>query len=202
MTPGWNHDNSVAALAHRRLRLFLLGLFVLGGAGCLIEQHSSDPQMRIEQLLPQTEEQKAIKQEWERIWFTDQPSKLTPNVVHGGFTQPERFTQPEPTPAPVVEKDPYVAELLEILGTTKSVDAFLTTVSLLADVVPEGRKVIPAVIRNAERLGIYGRHVLDENAMEGMVAKQLTAQLMQMARGKAERVRGSDPAGAPAPRSR
>jgi hypothetical protein len=73
--------------------------------------------------------------------------------------------------------------LLDILDQTKSVDAFLTAVSFLAE-EPEARTAIPAVIRNAERLGIYGRFTLDEKASGAAMAKQLTAQLTQMAKGK------------------
>jgi hypothetical protein len=85
-------------------------------------------------------------------------------------------------------KDPYVADLLDVISQTKSVDAFLVTVSLLADARAEPRQVLPTVIRNAERLGIYGRYAFDDEARGAEVAKQLTELLGHMARGKA----GSD----------
>jgi hypothetical protein len=78
-------------------------------------------------------------------------------------------------------KDPYVLELLDILGQTKSVDAFLVTVALLAEVKPEARSAIPVVIRNAERLGIYGRYALEKDSASGDLARQLAEQLKQMA---------------------
>jgi hypothetical protein len=64
--------------------------------------------------------------------------------------------------AAVVTTDPYVAELLGILKETKSVDAFLVTLGLLVDAKPDHRQVVPSVIRNAERLGIYGKHAMNE----------------------------------------
>src|SRR6516225_1480091 len=70
------------------------------------------------------------------------------------------------------------------MSQTKSVDAFLVSVSLLAEVKPEARQVIPAVIRNAERLGIYGRYAIDEKAKGAEVAKQLTELIGQMSKGK------------------
>jgi hypothetical protein len=37
------------------------------------------------ELLKQSEDLPQIENEWERIWFTDQPSHLTPERVHGGI---------------------------------------------------------------------------------------------------------------------
>jgi hypothetical protein len=69
-------------------RLLLLALFagcVLGNAGCFINLYSSDPNRRIVELLNVSEDLRVIEDEWERIWFTDQPSHLTPFRVHGGI---------------------------------------------------------------------------------------------------------------------
>jgi hypothetical protein len=85
-------------------------------------------------------------------------------------------------------KVPYVADLLDLVGQTKSVDAFLVTVSLLAKARPDARQVVPAVIRNAERLGIYGRYAFNEEAPGAEVAKQLTELLGRMSEGKANHV--------------
>jgi len=64
-----------------------LGLAVLGLAngGCLINQYSSEPNTRMNQLLHQSEDLRQIEYEWRRIWFNDQPSHLTPERVHGGI---------------------------------------------------------------------------------------------------------------------
>jgi len=56
----------------------------LGNAGCLINIYSSDPNRRILELLNNSEDLRQIEYEWERIWFTDQPSHMTPERVHGG----------------------------------------------------------------------------------------------------------------------
>jgi hypothetical protein len=69
-------------------RLLLLGVLtgcVLGNAGCFINIRSSDPNRRIVELLNTSEDLRTIEYEWERIWFTDQPSHLTPERVHGGI---------------------------------------------------------------------------------------------------------------------
>ena len=70
----------------RRL-LMLTGIALLGisNAGCFINEYSSDPNRRVSELLNQSENLRQIQDEWERIWFTDQPSHLTPYRVHGGI---------------------------------------------------------------------------------------------------------------------
>ena len=70
----------------RRL-LVLAGIAVLGlgNTGCLINQYSSDPNTRMDQLINQSEDMRQVTQEWRRIWFNDQPSHLTYQRVHGGI---------------------------------------------------------------------------------------------------------------------
>ena len=58
---------------------------VLGNAGCLINAYSSDPNRRMHELINNSEDLRQIESEWERIWFMDQPSHLTPDRVHGGI---------------------------------------------------------------------------------------------------------------------
>lgn len=70
----------------RRLLLTVFAaVLVLSNAGCLLNIYSADPNERIRQLLNNSEDLRQIEYEWERIWFTDQPSHLTPERVHGGI---------------------------------------------------------------------------------------------------------------------
>lgn len=62
----------------------MLALTVLN-TGCLINLYSADPNIRIRQLLNQSEDLRQIEYEWERIWFTDHPSHLTPERVDGAI---------------------------------------------------------------------------------------------------------------------
>jgi hypothetical protein len=57
----------------------------LSNAGCLINIYSSDPNRRMQELIWTSEDLRQIEYEWERIWFTDQPSHMTPERVHGGI---------------------------------------------------------------------------------------------------------------------
>jgi hypothetical protein len=70
----------------RRLMLALIacGWFSLC-AGCLIPMYSADPARRAQQLIFTSEDLRAFLDEWERIWFLDQPSHMRPLRTHGGI---------------------------------------------------------------------------------------------------------------------
>jgi hypothetical protein len=68
----------------RLLMLAAVGTIGLANTGCLINAYSSNPTRRMNELLNQSEDLRQIEYEWERIWFTDQPSHMTPERVHGG----------------------------------------------------------------------------------------------------------------------
>jgi hypothetical protein len=46
--------------------------------------YSSDPATRTQQLIFTSENLRAVLEEWQRIWFLDQPSHMTPYRTHGG----------------------------------------------------------------------------------------------------------------------
>ena len=69
-------------------RLFILAAalgMTLGSSGCLINQYSSDPQVRMEELINNSEDLRQIENEWRRIWFNDQPSHMTYERANGGI---------------------------------------------------------------------------------------------------------------------
>jgi hypothetical protein len=61
------------------------GIMCLGNTGCILNQYSSDPNERTQQLLNQSEDLRQIRGEWNRFWLIDQPSHLTPYRIHGGI---------------------------------------------------------------------------------------------------------------------
>lgn len=69
----------------RRMLFVAFAGLVLSNTGCLINAYSSDPNLRIRELLNQSEDLRQIEYEWERIWFTDHPSHLTPERVDGAI---------------------------------------------------------------------------------------------------------------------
>lgn len=54
-------------------------------SGCFIPIYSADPARRAQQLIFTSEDLRAFLNEWERIWFLDQPSHLKPFRTHGGI---------------------------------------------------------------------------------------------------------------------
>jgi len=69
----------------RLATLLLLGAVMAANSGCLLNIWSGDPVRRVRQLLVVSENWRQIEDEWDRIWFTDQPSHLTPYRIHGGI---------------------------------------------------------------------------------------------------------------------
>ncbi|MFZ5830740.1 MAG: hypothetical protein ACOY3P_11665 [Planctomycetota bacterium] len=63
----------------------VLSLMVGTTAGCIIPAYSADPGRRTQQLIFTSENLRLILDEWERIWFLDQPDHMTPYRTHGGI---------------------------------------------------------------------------------------------------------------------
>lgn len=61
-----------------------LSLLSLTNTGCMINQYSSDPMVRMEQMMIDSENLRQMHDEWRRFWMNDQPSHLTPYRIHGG----------------------------------------------------------------------------------------------------------------------
>ncbi len=69
----------------RLLLLAILAGMGFANTGCLMNAYDSDPNGRMGQLINQSEDLRQIRGEWSRIWFTDQPSHMTPDRTHGGI---------------------------------------------------------------------------------------------------------------------
>lgn len=67
------------------ITLLGVGLLLIGNTGCFLNMYSSDPAKRGKQLIYQSENLRQIENTWSRIWFTNQPSHLTYERVHGGI---------------------------------------------------------------------------------------------------------------------
>ncbi len=72
----------------KRKLLFLSAIAMLSfvNTGCMINQYSSDPMVRMEQQLIDSENLRHAHDEWRRFWMNDQPSHLTPYRIHGGVS--------------------------------------------------------------------------------------------------------------------
>ena len=69
----------------RSLLLAFVAVCVFTNAGCFLNIYSSDPNLRVKEMLNTSEDLRQIGYEWERIWFTDHPSHLTPERVDGAI---------------------------------------------------------------------------------------------------------------------
>jgi hypothetical protein len=69
----------------RLLMAMLVGIALSSTVGCIIPAYSGDPARRTQQLIYTSENLRALLNEWERIWFLDQPSHMRPDLMHGGI---------------------------------------------------------------------------------------------------------------------
>jgi len=65
--------------------VLVTAVMLSASTGCLIPMYSGDPIRRAEELIYTSEDLRAITDEWERIWFLDQPSHMTLYRTHGGI---------------------------------------------------------------------------------------------------------------------
>lgn len=69
----------------RFLQLAVLAVYVSSTMGCFLPIYSARPERRVQQLLYTSEDLRNLVAEWERFWFLDQPSHMTPIRTHGGI---------------------------------------------------------------------------------------------------------------------
>jgi hypothetical protein len=70
----------------KRVALTVFAAASFGGVGCVpFNQYASDPVIRMDQLMNQSEDLRQIGGFWRRFWFNDMPSHLTPERLHGGI---------------------------------------------------------------------------------------------------------------------
>jgi hypothetical protein len=78
-----SHDRFGSTITKAALMVFA-AIALATNTGCLIPMYSGDPVRRAEQLIYTSEDLRQITDEWERIWFLDQPSHMTLYRTHGG----------------------------------------------------------------------------------------------------------------------
>ena len=68
----------------RLLVALLLATAISSHVGCALPIYSADPTRRARQLIFTSEDLRNFLNEWERIWFLDQPDHMSPFRTHGG----------------------------------------------------------------------------------------------------------------------
>ena len=70
----------------RNLLLVLAcGAMLSTTVGCFIPAYSADPVRRTQELMFTSEGLRQFLDEWERVWFLDQPDHTSPYRTHGGL---------------------------------------------------------------------------------------------------------------------
>ena len=62
----------------------IAGMMLAVNTGCLVPIYSGDRTRRAQQLIWTSEDLRCFLDEWERIWFLDQPTHMKPFRTHGG----------------------------------------------------------------------------------------------------------------------
>ena len=69
-------------------RCMVLGILAIVGfsnTGCLLNEYSPDPTIRVSELVNESENLRQMGREWRVFWMIDQPSHLTPEHLDGGI---------------------------------------------------------------------------------------------------------------------
>ncbi len=69
----------------RFLAVTLMAIALTSNVGCFLPIYDADPAVRAKQLLYTSEDLRAVREEWHRFWFLDQPDHMTPMRTHGGI---------------------------------------------------------------------------------------------------------------------
>jgi hypothetical protein len=109
-----------------------------------------------------------------------------------------RFAQGNPTDQAKDAKVDFVGELISILNETRSPDAFLVTLSILQEIKPDARAVVPVIIRNAERLRLFKRTDPDQpTEPQKMIVECIAALLNKVADSETGALIGAAMGGGP-----
>ena len=69
-------------------RLFaatMIAIALSSNVGCFLPIYDADPAVRAKQLIYTSEDMRAMREEWHRFWFLDQPDHMNPMRVDGGI---------------------------------------------------------------------------------------------------------------------
>ncbi|TWU41436.1 hypothetical protein Q31b_28830 [Novipirellula aureliae] len=80
-----SRKSSLRKSLRRVVQLTILASAITSSVGCFVPIYSARPERRVQQLLYTSEDLRAMVAEWERFWFLDSPSHLTPIRTHGGI---------------------------------------------------------------------------------------------------------------------
>ena len=77
--------NKTGRILRRFFVATMIAIALSSNVGCLIPIYDADPVVRAKQLIYTSEDLRAMREEWHRFWFLDQPDHMTPLRVDGGI---------------------------------------------------------------------------------------------------------------------
>ena len=80
-----HRKNQKGSIMRRFLAGTLMAIALTSNTGCFLPIYDADPAVRAKQLLYTSEDLRALRSEWHRFWFLDQPDHMTPMRTHGGI---------------------------------------------------------------------------------------------------------------------
>ena len=75
----------IGTMRYGSLRYEIRAVHCYKNSGEGLPHYAAYPPRRVEELLVDSENMRQLGDEWERFWFLDQPSHLTPFRTHGGL---------------------------------------------------------------------------------------------------------------------
>lgn len=69
----------------RLLVATLAAIAISSNVGCFLPIYDADPAVRARQLIYTSEDLRALRDQWHRFWFLDQPDHAKPLRTHGGI---------------------------------------------------------------------------------------------------------------------
>lgn len=69
----------------RLIAATMIAIALSSNVGCFLPIYDADPAVRAKQLIYTSEDMRAMREEWHRFWFLDQPDHMNPMRVDGGI---------------------------------------------------------------------------------------------------------------------
>ena len=80
-----HHKTKKRSIMRRFIVATVMAVALTSNVGCFLPIYDADPAVRAKQLIHTSEDLRALREEWHRFWFLDQPDHMTPLRTHGGI---------------------------------------------------------------------------------------------------------------------
>ncbi len=130
----------------RRMLLVAAGLMILANAGCFLNEYSSNPVRRMQEMMNESENLRQLEDDWSHFWMNDQPSHLTADRTNGSTALTRRRLRPQSW-----NKERNVRRLLMILLPSAPARQFRLHARDMATMRPHWPRSRPRIAANILR---------------------------------------------------